>query len=91
MHINVFPTGILRLSFLLILFLYTFHINANKHEENDDNEDFIDLGVRLIGGKEDSLIADLIAQERNVLNAGLVKLKKRMRRHIWLLLFYFID
>ncbi len=73
---------ILRLSFLLILFLYIFHINANKHEENDDNEDFIDLGVRLIGGKEDSLIADLIAQERNVLNAGLVKLKKRMRRHI---------
>ncbi len=89
MHINVVPTQKLRLSFLLILSIYIFNINAYKDE--DDSEDFIDVGVRLMGGKEDSLIADLIAEERDVLNTGLVKLIKMIRRNILLLLFYLID
>ena len=79
MQINVFPRNVLRSSFLLILFIYILHINATKHEEDDDTEDFIDLGVRLVGGRQDSLIADLIAQERDVLNAGHVKLINMIR------------
>jgi hypothetical protein len=70
MFINVYPTKHLRLFFFfLIFFIYIININAYK-QEDDNNEDFIDVGVRLIGGKRDSLIADLIAEERNVLNAG---------------------
>jgi len=65
MFINVF-----RILFFLILLLYIININAYK--QTDDEEDFIDVAVRLVGGKRDSLIADLIAEERNVLNAGLV-------------------
>jgi len=68
MFINVYLTKHLRL-FFLIFFIYIININAYK-QEDDNNEDFIDVGVRLIGGKRDSLIADLIAEERNVLNAG---------------------
>jgi len=70
MFINVFfPTKHLRLLVFFILLIYIININAYKQQEDDD-EDFIDVGVRLIGGKRDSLIADLIAEERNVINAG---------------------
>lgn len=68
MLIDVFPTKLLRLILLLILFIFILNINAYKQE--DDDEDFIDVGVRLKSGSRDSLIADLIAEERDVLNAG---------------------
>jgi len=69
MFINVFfPTKHLKLLFFFILLIYIININAYSQADND--EDFVDVGVRLLGGKRDSLIADLIAEERNVINAG---------------------
>jgi hypothetical protein len=69
MFINVFfPTKHLELLFFFILLIYIININAYSQADND--EDFVDVGVRLLGGKRDSLIADLIAEERNVINAG---------------------
>ncbi|CAF4845110.1 unnamed protein product, partial [Rotaria sp. Silwood1] len=53
--------------FLVILFLCVFNVNTYQ-EENDD--DFIDIGVRLTGDNRDYLIADLIAEEKNLFNAG---------------------
>jgi len=57
--------------FSLILFNHLWNVNATEFEEreNDDFE-FIDLGIRLTGAKRDPLIADLIAEEREFINAG---------------------
>ncbi len=69
MFINVNPTRILRLVLFLILLAYILNLNAFK-QEDDEEDDFLDIGVRLTGDKRDSLIADLIAEEKDILNAG---------------------
>lgn len=59
---------------LVSLILLIFNVYAhNNNQENDD--DFIDIGVRLTGDNHDTLIADLIAEEKDLLNAGHVSCK----------------
>lgn len=70
MLINVYTRKFLRLFFFLILLVYILNINAFQPESNDD--EYMDIGVRLTGDQHDNLIADLIAQERDVFNGGLV-------------------
>ena len=64
--------------FLLIV-LY-FSLYNVKSDENDD--DFLDIGVRLMGDHRDNLIADLIAEERDLINAGHVSLMRGRRREM---------
>jgi hypothetical protein len=52
---------------LVILFVIIFNVNSYKRE---NYEDFIDIGVRLTGNNKDYLIADLIAEEKDIINAG---------------------
>lgn len=54
--------------FIVIVFLCVFNVNTHEQDENDD--EFIDIGVRLTGDNQDYLIADLIAEEKNLFNAG---------------------
>jgi len=61
-------------NYLFILILCVLNINGYK-QENDDDEEFIDIGVRLTGDNRDYLIADLIAEERDIFNAGHVSIK----------------
>ena len=68
MFINVLRTKPLQFIFVLILLIHIININADIHIEGE--EIVIDVGIRLKGGKRDSLIADLIAQEKNLFNAG---------------------
>lgn len=76
MLIDVSKTKFFRLISVIALFLYIININAST-QVNDD-EEIIDLGVRLRGDNRDYLIADLIAEEREVLNAGHVSQIKTM-------------
>lgn len=62
-------------NFLLILLLCVLTVYTND-EENDD--EFIDIGVRLSGNNRDFLIADLIAEENNLFNAGDVSIIKKI-------------
>jgi hypothetical protein len=62
MYMNVF-----RMKFSIILIVCVLNVTSYK-QENDD--DFIDIGVRLTGNNRDILIADLIAEERDLFNAG---------------------
>lgn len=59
---------------LLVLSLALFNV---KCDENDDGDDFLDIGVRLTGDHRDNLIADLIAEEKDLINAGHVSSRKR--------------
>ena len=59
----------------LILILFVLNVYTYK-QENDNEEDFIDIGVRLTGDNRDYLIADLIAEEKDIINAGHVSLEK---------------
>jgi hypothetical protein len=61
-------------NYLFILILCVLNINGYK-QENDDDEEFIDIGVRLTGDNRDYLIADLIAEEKDIFNAGHVSMK----------------
>jgi hypothetical protein len=65
------------MNFLFILILCVLNINAYK-QENDDDEEFIDIGVRLTGDNRDYLIADLIAEEKDIFNAGHVSIKNEI-------------
>ena len=58
-------------SFIIVLVLCIIYVNAYEEDENDHG--FIDVGVRLTGDNSDSLIADLIAEEKNILHAGHVR------------------
>jgi len=60
---------------LVILFIIIFNVNSYKRE---NYEDFIDIGVRLTGNNKDYLIADLIAEEKDIINAGHVSFIKEM-------------
>ncbi len=60
MYMNIFLLVILNLSI----------INAKSYRQENDDEDFIDIGVRLTGNNRDYLIADLIAEEKDIINAG---------------------
>jgi len=60
---------------LVILFLIIFNVNSYKR---DNDEDFIDIGVRLTGNNKDYLIADLIAEEKDIINAGHVSFVKEI-------------
>lgn len=59
-------------SILFIFVIQILNIHAYEQRSNEEEEDSLDIGIRLIGGKRDSLIADLIADERNIMNAGQV-------------------
>jgi len=59
----------LLLLLLVILFLSVLNVNTYRRE-NNNNDDFIDIGVRLTGDNRDFLIADLIAEEKDIINAG---------------------
>ncbi len=59
----------LLLLLLVILFLSVLNVNTYRRENNND-DDFIDIGVRLTGDNRDFLIADLIAEEKDIINAG---------------------
>lgn len=67
---------------LLVLCLSLYNV---KCAENDD-DDFLDIGVRLMGDHRDNLIADLIAEERDLINAGHVSLIREKRR--WMRIFW---
>ncbi len=67
---NVFALKLCRLIFSLTLLLYIVNINAYHAEDNDDDEDSIDVGVRLTDNSLNSLMADLVAKDMDVLNAG---------------------
>lgn len=54
--------------FLLVLFLNV--LNTNGSDETEEDEEYIDIGVRLTDENRDQLIADLIAQEKRVISAG---------------------
>ncbi|CAF4594129.1 unnamed protein product [Rotaria sp. Silwood1] len=71
MLINIFERKIFRLLFILLLLVYIFKVNASEETvDNRDEEETIDIGIRLTGNNRDYLIADLIAEERDILNAG---------------------
>ena len=58
---------------LFIFVIQILNIHAYEQRSNEgEEEDSFDVGIRLTGGKQDSLIADLIADERNIMNAGQV-------------------
>ncbi|CAF0789709.1 unnamed protein product [Adineta steineri] len=59
---------------LLIIIISVLNINAYRKEINDgdDDADFIDIGIRLTGDNKDYLVADLIAEENDLFNAGLI-------------------
>ncbi len=61
--------------FLLIIFNLLI-INGKTYRQENDDEDFIDIGVRLTGDNRDFLIADLIAEEKDIINAGHVSWRK---------------
>jgi hypothetical protein len=65
------------MNYLFILILCVLSINGYK-QENDDDEEFIDIGVRLTGDNRDYLIADLIAEEKDIFNAGHVSIKNEI-------------
>jgi hypothetical protein len=72
MFVNILTRKTIRLFiFSLTLLVCILHTQAYK-QDNDDNDDFIDVGVRLTGNSHDSLVADLIAEEREFINNGLV-------------------
>ena len=54
--------------FLVVLFLNV--LNTYGSDDTDEDEEYIDLGVRLTDENRDQLIADLIAQEKHVISAG---------------------
>ncbi len=88
MLINVFTRKHFRLVFFSVLLIYILNINA--FEQQDDDEEYIDIGVRLTGNQHDNLIADLLAQERDFRNDGLVSQceTNNKKRNF---LFYLID
>jgi hypothetical protein len=57
----------------LLFILILWNVNAYDQENEDD---FIDIGVRLTGDNRDFLIADLIAEEKDLFNAGHVSLEE---------------
>ncbi|CAF0883079.1 unnamed protein product [Adineta steineri] len=65
---SLFSRRFIRLVTFLLLLVYITNINAFK--PHNDDEEYIDIGVRLTGDVRDQLIADLIAQERGVLSSG---------------------
>ncbi len=75
-HVQFFSSRF-AMNFLFILILCVLNINAYK-QENDDDEEFIDIGVRLTGDNRDYLIADLIAEEKDIFNAGHVSIKNEI-------------
>ncbi|CAF3726887.1 unnamed protein product [Rotaria socialis] len=56
--------------FILLLCILTVHTYQDENDGDDDYDEFIDIGVRLTGDNRDYLIADLIAEEKNLFNAG---------------------
>ena len=71
---------------LLFLFLVLYlSVNNVKTNENnvDDQEDFLDIGVRLTGDHRDNLIADLIAEEKDIINAGHVSSNENVGEECW--------
>lgn len=79
MYMNIFLLVILNLSI----------INAKSYRQENDDEDFIDIGVRLTGNNRDYLIADLIAEEKDIINAGHVS--RRMELILRRKRVYFLD
>jgi len=57
------------MNIFLLVILNLSIINAKSYRQEND-EDFIDIGVRLTGNNRDYLIADLIAEEKDIINAG---------------------
>jgi hypothetical protein len=58
-----------------ILLLVILFINVETYRQENDDEDFIDVGVRLTGDNRDFLVADLFAEERDIINAGHVSIR----------------
>jgi hypothetical protein len=58
------------MNIFLLVILNLSIINAKSYRQENDDEDFIDIGVRLTGNNRDYLIADLIAEEKDIINAG---------------------
>jgi hypothetical protein len=58
------------MNIFLLVILNLSIINAKSYRQENDDEDFIDIGVRLTGNNRDYLIADLIAEEKDMINAG---------------------
>lgn len=59
---------------LLLTSLVLIHISITSSSQKDaDSDEFIDLGIRLTGDNTDALLADLIAEERELFNAGHVR------------------
>ncbi|CAF3842179.1 unnamed protein product [Rotaria magnacalcarata] len=56
--------------FILLLCILTVHSYQDENDGDGDYDEFIDIGVRLTGDNRDYLIADLIAEEKNLFNAG---------------------
>ena len=71
---------------LLILIFCVWNINACGDENGDD--DFIDIGIQLNGDNRDILIADLIAEEKDLYNAGHVRISMIEERKGVRLVFY---
>ena len=61
----------------IVLLLLGCAICSDATASDDDPDGFVDVGIRLIGDNQDSLIADLIANERDVFNAGHVRWRTR--------------
>ena len=57
----------------IVLLLLGYAICSDAMASDDDPDGFVDVGIRLTGGNQDSLIADLIADERDIYNAGHVR------------------
>lgn len=71
MLINVSKRKTIRFLSYVILLAYILNVNAStQSDHNGDDEEILDIGVRLTRENHDSLIADLIAEEKEVLNAG---------------------
>jgi hypothetical protein len=62
---------------LIILFISVFNVNTYRRE---NEEDFIDIGVRLTGDNRDYLVADLIAEEKDIINAGHVSIISKSKK-----------
>ena len=49
-----------------------------KAEYDSDSTEFVDFGVRLVGISKDELMADLIAEERDLDNHGEVRRRRSL-------------
>jgi hypothetical protein len=67
----------------MVVILLVSILTSSRCQTVHHHDEFIDVGIRLAGGNNDALLADLIAEENNIFNAGHVSCRQvDRRRHV---------